>query len=108
LVLSDTSGVDELRTPRLLLRRWRAEDQPAMAQINRDPEVRRYLNRPVDEAAVAAFFGQIVGHWDEHGYGPWALECNEPGLKGRFLRPKPYCCAVAVEPGHPGDRRAVD
>jgi RimJ/RimL family protein N-acetyltransferase len=56
-----------------------------MAQINRDPEVRRYLNRPVDEAAVAAFFGQIVGHWDEHGYGPWALECNEPGLKGRFL-----------------------
>jgi len=56
-----------------------------MAQINRDPEVSRYLNRPVDESAVTAFFGQIVGHWAEHGYGPWALESLEPGLEERFL-----------------------
>jgi RimJ/RimL family protein N-acetyltransferase len=56
-----------------------------MAEINRDPEVSRYLNRPADESAVAAFFGQIVGHWDQHGYGPWALESLEPGLEGCFL-----------------------
>lgn len=56
-----------------------------MAQINRDPEVGRYLNRPVDEAAVATFFAQIAGHWEAHGYGPWALESREPGLEGRFL-----------------------
>jgi RimJ/RimL family protein N-acetyltransferase len=77
--------MNELRTARLLLRRWRDEDEAAMAQINRDPEVGRYLNRPVDASAVAAFFAQIVGHWEEHGYGPWALESVEPGLEGRFL-----------------------
>jgi RimJ/RimL family protein N-acetyltransferase len=81
----DNGPVDELATQRLLLRRWRAEDEPAMAQINRDPEVGRYLNRPVDEAAVTAFFGLMVGHWENHGFGPWAVESCEPGLKGRFL-----------------------
>jgi RimJ/RimL family protein N-acetyltransferase len=83
--VGDTWPVDELGTPRLLLRRWRAEDEPAMAQINRDPEVGRYLNRPVDEAAVAAFFGLMTGHWERHGFGPWALESREPGLVGRFV-----------------------
>lgn len=56
-----------------------------MARINRDPEVGRYLNRPVDEKAVAAFFGQIREHWERFGFGPWALESLEPGLEGRFL-----------------------
>jgi RimJ/RimL family protein N-acetyltransferase len=77
--------VDELRTERLLLRRWRAEDESAMARINRDPEVGRYLNRPVDEEGVAAFYGLIVGHWESHGFGPWALESLEPGMEGRFI-----------------------
>jgi RimJ/RimL family protein N-acetyltransferase len=77
--------MDQLRTARLLLRRWRDEDEAPMAEINRDPEVSQYLNRPADESAVAAFFGQIVGHWEQHGYGPWALESLEPGLEGRFL-----------------------
>jgi RimJ/RimL family protein N-acetyltransferase len=56
-----------------------------MAQINRDPEVGRYLNRPVDEETIGAFYDQIVDHWETHGYGPWALESREPDLNGRFL-----------------------
>lgn len=68
--------MNELRTERLLLRRWNDQDEPAMAAINREPEVARFLNRPVDEAAVAAFYGLMVGHWETHGYGPWALELD--------------------------------
>jgi RimJ/RimL family protein N-acetyltransferase len=56
-----------------------------MADINRDPDVSRYLNRPTDESAIAAFLGQIVGHGKQHGYGPWALESLEPELERRFL-----------------------
>ncbi len=56
-----------------------------MARINRDPEVGRYLNRPVDDEAVAAFYGLMVDHWQAHGYGPWALESLESGQEGRFL-----------------------
>lgn len=75
----------ELRTERVLLRRWRPEDEPEMARINRDLEVTRYLNRPLSELAVDAFHGAMVSHWEQHGYGPWALESLEPGSQGRFL-----------------------
>lgn len=83
--MRENEFVDELETRRLLLRRWRAEDEAAMAEINRDLEVARYLNRPVDEMAVAAFFGLMVEHWENHGFGPWAVESREPGLQGRFV-----------------------
>jgi RimJ/RimL family protein N-acetyltransferase len=77
--------VNELRTERMLLRRWRVEDEADMARINRQPEVGRYLNRPTDEQTIAAFFSMITGHWAAHGYGPWALESTESGWEGRFL-----------------------
>ena len=56
-----------------------------MARINREPEVARYLNRPVDQSAVAGFYGVIAAHWDQHGFGPWALESLEPAQRGSFL-----------------------
>lgn len=91
--------MEELRTQRLLLRRWRAADEPEMARINRDPEVGRYLNRPVDEVSVAGFYGAMVEHWRTHGFGPWALESLEPGLEGRFLG----CAGLAHTPPFLGD-----
>jgi RimJ/RimL family protein N-acetyltransferase len=83
--ISDTERVCELRTDRLLLRRWRPEDQSTMAQINLDPEIARYLNRPVDDAAVAGFYGQVVDHWERFGFGLWAVESLHLPLAGRFL-----------------------
>jgi len=65
-----------LRTPRLLLRRWRPQDEAPMTAINRDPEVARFLNRPMGEAALAAFQPMLVAHWEEHGFGPWAVEAR--------------------------------
>lgn len=67
----------DLRTPRLLLRPWRAEDEAPMAAINQDPEVARYLNRPITEAALVGFLPFLVAHWEEHGFGPFALEAGE-------------------------------
>ena len=75
----------ELRTPRLLLRRWTDDDVAAMAAINRDPEVTRYLNRPTGEAAVIAFVERVVVHWDEHGFGFFAIESREPGREQRLI-----------------------
>jgi RimJ/RimL family protein N-acetyltransferase len=76
---------EELTTPRVLLRRWLPADEPEMAAINRDPDVTRLLNRPLDEAAIDGFYRLMVGHWDQHGYGPWALESLEPDHLGEFL-----------------------
>jgi RimJ/RimL family protein N-acetyltransferase len=69
--------VTALRTARLLLRPWRPEDEAPMLAINRDPEVRRHLNRPVTDAALAAFHPYLVEHWEAHGFGPFAVETAE-------------------------------
>jgi RimJ/RimL family protein N-acetyltransferase len=66
-----------LRTERLLLRRWRDEDEAPMTAINRDSEVTRYLNRPVTEVALATFHPMLVEHWEQHGFGLFALESRE-------------------------------
>src|SRR3954452_21421120 len=76
----------EVRTERLLLRRWRPEDEAPMAAIDRDPEVTRCLNRPVDEASVQGFHGAMLAHWEEHGFGAWAVEVADgEGLDGRMI-----------------------
>ena len=72
-----------LLTERLRLRPWLARDEAPMAAINRDPEVTRYLNRPTDEAAVAAFFGDVAAHWDAYGYGFYAVDLL--GAAERFV-----------------------
>ncbi len=79
----DVAG--ELTTRRLLLRHWRSEDEADLAAINRDPEVTRYLNRPTGSAAVAAFLPRVQSHWQEHGFGFWAVESLEPDLAGGCL-----------------------
>jgi RimJ/RimL family protein N-acetyltransferase len=74
---------DGLLTERLRLRAWRASDEAPMAAINRDPDVARYLNRPTDEAAISAFFGDVAAHWDAYGYGLYAVDLC--GAEERFV-----------------------
>jgi RimJ/RimL family protein N-acetyltransferase len=69
-----SAGVEELRTPRLVLRRWRDEDQAPMAAINSHPEVTPFLNRRMGAEAVATFPDRTERHWAEHGFGHWAVE----------------------------------
>lgn len=49
-----------------------------MAEINRDAEVTRYLNRPVDARSVDAFYSATVEHWDRHGFGFYAVDVLRP------------------------------
>jgi RimJ/RimL family protein N-acetyltransferase len=71
----------EIETGRLLLRRWRDEDLDAYARICADPEVMRYigggatLTREQSEEQVSRF----VRHWDERGFGLWAVEHRASG-----------------------------
>jgi RimJ/RimL family protein N-acetyltransferase len=71
-------AVRELQTERLRLRQWRPADELPMMEINRDPEVARYLNRTMDAAAARAFLVEADAHWDRHGFGIYALERREP------------------------------
>lgn len=67
-----------LRTARLTLRPWRAEDVDAFAALFADPEVMAFLPPVADRAAIEAIAGRIQAHFAAHGFGWWAAEA--PGV----------------------------
>jgi 3-dehydroquinate dehydratase/shikimate dehydrogenase len=63
-----------IRTERLLLRRWRDEDRAPFAAMNAHPEVVEHLLGPMTRERSDEFVDRIEAHWDEHGWGLWAVE----------------------------------
>jgi RimJ/RimL family protein N-acetyltransferase len=68
-----------IRTERLILRDWRESDLEPWAVMNADPEVRRYLGRPMTAAQAEAWALNFQDDLDRHGYGFWALEVQVTG-----------------------------
>lgn len=75
-----------LTTSRLRLRRWRDDDIPAMAVINADPEVMRWIGDGTtsDHQATAAGTARSEQHWEEHGFGLFAVEIRATGELAGF------------------------
>jgi len=63
-----------LRTPRLLLRPWRDADLPAYAALNADPQVVEFLPGALSREESDASVGRIRAHFEQHGFGFWAVE----------------------------------
>jgi RimJ/RimL family protein N-acetyltransferase len=70
---------DELRTERLLMRRWREADRSPFAAMNADPEVMRYFPALQDRATSDASVDRFERLFDEQGFGLWALETVDGG-----------------------------
>jgi len=66
--------VTAVRTDRLLLRRWRDADREPFAAMNADPEVMEHMQGLMSRERSDAFADRIEAHWDEHGWGLWAVE----------------------------------
>jgi RimJ/RimL family protein N-acetyltransferase len=66
----------ELVTPRLRLRRWRAEDREPFAALNADPEVTEHFVSAQTRQESDASVDRIEVHFDRHGFGFWAAEHN--------------------------------
>lgn len=77
----DLNDFPEILTPRLQLRAWTDADSDQLAEIYADPESVRYL-RYYDRAGTRAQVQRFRDHWDEHGFGLWAVEHRETG---RFI-----------------------
>ncbi|SCG68154.1 GNAT family N-acetyltransferase [Micromonospora humi] len=75
-----------LHTPRLLLRRWHRADLDALAAVNAQPEVMRYIHdgRTLNRAETAERLATYQRHWDEHGFGLYAVELKETGEVAGF------------------------
>jgi RimJ/RimL family protein N-acetyltransferase len=79
-------SVERFETGRLILRRWEERDREPMLEINRDPEVTRFLTRASDETAILGFHDRMARMWSDNGFGLFAVEAKpaEP-LAGRLV-----------------------
>ncbi len=66
----------EIRTPRLLLRRWHDDDLAPMADINADPQVMRWVGDGAvrDLEQTAEDIERWEEEWDDEGFGLFAVE----------------------------------
>jgi ribosomal-protein-alanine N-acetyltransferase len=64
-----------VETERLLLRPFTRDDLDVFASINADADVMRYIGdgKPQTRAQTEMRLNAILNHWDQHGFGLWAL-----------------------------------
>ncbi len=73
-----------IRTERLLLRAWTADDREPFAQMNADPRVMEFFPAVLDRAGSDALADRAEAHIARHGWGLWALEVTAGEHRGRF------------------------
>ncbi|MGD8626426.1 MAG: GNAT family N-acetyltransferase [Anaerolineae bacterium] len=79
-------SIPTITTPRLILRAFSTDDTEAMYQILKEKEVLRYFppTDPPPRDRVERMIGGLLKHWQERGYGLWAVEARASGeLLGR-------------------------
>ena len=64
----------ELRTERLLLRRWRDGDREPFAALNADPEVMEFFPEPLNRWRSDDLVDQVEASLERRGFGLWAVE----------------------------------
>ena len=69
----------ELRTKRLLLRRWHPGDRDPFAALNADPEVMRWFPATLSRDESDALADRIAAAVERDGWGLWALEERATG-----------------------------
>ena len=64
----------ELRTERLRLRRWLPSDRAPFAEMNAYPRVMEFMPAPLSRAESDALAARIEAHFEQRGFGLWAVE----------------------------------
>ncbi|HEX7131750.1 MAG TPA: GNAT family N-acetyltransferase [Iamia sp.] len=72
----------ELRTERLVLRRWHEADREPFAALNADPDVMRNFPAPLTREQSDDFVDRIEACFDERGFGLWAVDAGDRGFVG--------------------------
>ncbi len=73
------SDFQEIRTERLLMRRWLDSDRGPFADLNANPEVMRYFPAPQSRAESDRAIDRFEQRFEAQGYGLWALEVLATG-----------------------------
>jgi RimJ/RimL family protein N-acetyltransferase len=88
----------ELRTSRLLLRRWRAGDLDEFAAINADPAVMGHFPSMMSREGTAGMIEHFETDFERDGYGIWAVEVVATGSLAGFVGLHPVSAAMPFAP----------
>ena len=80
-----TASGDEVRTERLILRRWRESDREPFARMNADPKVMEFFPATLSREESDELADRIEAHFVEHGSGGFAAELKETGEFSGFF-----------------------
>jgi RimJ/RimL family protein N-acetyltransferase len=80
-----TSSGPELRTERLLLRRWREADREPFAALNADPAVMEHFPATMSRAESDGLVDRIEAAFEERGFALWAVEVAVDGGFAGFV-----------------------
>lgn len=68
-----------LRTTRVQLRPWTADDLPAFAALNAHPKVMEFLLKALSYDESAKLLARLQEHFAQHGFGLWAVQLWRSG-----------------------------
>ena len=70
---------------RLGFRRWKASDREPFAALNANPDVMEFFPKALSRTESDALVDRIEAHFEEKGYGLWAVERKEDGAFIGFI-----------------------
>ncbi|RXH28250.1 MULTISPECIES: GNAT family N-acetyltransferase [Bradyrhizobium] len=75
--------MDHFTTIRLTAERLREDHLADLVALHLDPEVSRYLGGVRSAEKTENYLVANMAHWDQHGFGLWALRTKEGAFAGR-------------------------
>ena len=75
--------MDHFRTNRLTAEKLRDDDLADLVALHLDPEVSRYPGGVRSAETTKTYLAANMAHWDQHGFGLWALRTKDGEFAGR-------------------------
>ena len=75
--------MDHFSTARLIAERLHEDHLADLVALHLDPEVSRYLGGVRSAEVTKTYLAVNMAHWDQHGFGLWALRTRDGAFAGR-------------------------
>lgn len=75
--------MDCFSTRRLIAEKLREDHLADLVALHLDAEVSRYLGGVRSAEVTEAYLATNMAHWDQHGFGLWALRTKDGAFAGR-------------------------
>ncbi|WP_426614234.1 GNAT family N-acetyltransferase [Bradyrhizobium sp. McL0616] len=75
--------MNSFSTTRLIAERLREDHLADLVELHLDPDVSRYLGGVRSAEVTTTYLATNMAHWDQHGFGLWALRTKDGAFAGR-------------------------